>query len=55
MMVETIGHQLFLPNVENDRLEELAARKIASTSAILAGAVAAWLDRRTFDDERRDL
>jgi len=45
-MVEKVRHQLFLPRSLSDRLEALAARPGASKSAILADAVAAWLDRR---------
>jgi len=45
-MVEKIRHQLFLPKPLSDRLEALAAAPGASKSAILADAVAAWLDRR---------
>ena len=45
-MVEKVRHQLFLPKPLSDRLEALAARPGASKSAILADAVAAWLNRR---------
>lgn len=45
-MVEKVRHQLFLPKPLSDRLEALAARPGASKSAILADAVAAWLQRR---------
>jgi len=45
-MVEKVRHQLFLPRPLSDRLEALAARPGASKSAILADAVAAWLDKR---------
>lgn len=45
-MVEKVRHQLFLPKDLSDRLEALAAKPGASKSAILADAVAAWLDRR---------
>jgi len=45
-MVERVRHQLFLPRPLSDRLEALAARPGASKSAILADAVAAWLQRR---------
>lgn len=41
-----VRHQLFLPKPLSDRLEVLAAKPGASKSAILADAVAAWLDRR---------
>ena len=45
-MVEKVRHQLFLPKDLSDRLEALAAKPGASKSAILADAVAAWLNRR---------
>jgi len=45
-MVEKVRHQLFLPRLLSDRLEALAAKPGASKSAILADAVAAWLDKR---------
>src|SRR6185312_1129425 len=45
-MVEKVRHQLFLPRPLSDRLEALAAKPGASKSAILADAVAAWLDKR---------
>lgn len=45
-MVEKVRHQLFLPKPLSDRLEALAAKPGASKSAILADAVAAWLNRR---------
>jgi len=45
-MVEKVRHQLFLPRPLSDRLEALAARPGASKSAILADALAAWLDKR---------
>ena len=45
-MVEKVRHQLFLPRPLSDRLEALAAKPGASKSAILADAVAAWLNRR---------
>ena len=45
-MIEKVRHQLFLPRPLSDRLEALAARPGASKSAILADAVAAWLDKR---------
>jgi hypothetical protein len=45
-MVERVRHQLFLPKPVSDRLEALAAAPGASKSAILADAVAAWLNRR---------
>jgi hypothetical protein len=45
-VVEKVRHQLFLPRPLSDRLEALAARPGASKSAILADAVAAWLDKR---------
>ena len=41
-----IRHQLFLDADLSERLEALAARPGASKSAILADAVAAWLNRR---------
>ncbi|WP_174291884.1 CopG family transcriptional regulator [Sphingomonas bacterium] len=41
-----VRHQLFLPKPLSDRLEALAAKPGASKSAILADAVAAWLNRR---------
>jgi predicted transcriptional regulator len=45
-MIEKVRHQLFLSKPLSDRLEVLAAKPGASKSAILADAVAAWLDRR---------
>lgn len=45
-MVEKIRHQLFLPRPLSDRLDALAAKPGATKSAILADAVAAWLNRR---------
>lgn len=45
-MIAKIRHQLFLPKPLSDRLEALAAKPGASKSAILADAMAAWLDRR---------
>jgi len=45
-MVEKVRHQLFLAKPLSDRLEALAAKPGASKSAILADAVAAWLNRR---------
>ena len=45
-MAEKVRHQLFLPKPLSDRLEALAAKPGASKSAILADAVAAWLNRR---------
>lgn len=45
-MVEKVRHQLFLDRPLSDRLEALAAKPGASKSAILADAVAAWLNRR---------
>lgn len=45
-MVEKVRHQLFLTKPLSDRLEALAAKPGASKSAILADAVAAWLNRR---------
>ncbi|MFS2108149.1 CopG family transcriptional regulator [Sphingomonas sp. Sphisp140] len=45
-MVERVRHQLFLPKATSDRLEALAAAPGATKSAILADAVAAWLNRR---------
>jgi len=45
-MVEKVRHQLFLPRPVSGRLEALAAKPGASKSAILADAVAAWLNRR---------
>ena len=45
-MTGKVRHQLFLPSALSERLERLAARPGASKSAILADAVAAWLDRR---------
>ena len=45
-MIAKVRHQLFLPKSLSDRLEALAAKPGASKSAILADAVAAWLDRR---------
>lgn len=41
-----IRHQLFLDAGLSERLETLAAKPGASKSAILADAVAAWLNRR---------
>ena len=41
-----VRHQLFLDADLSERLETLAARPGASKSAILADAVAAWLNRR---------
>ena len=41
-----IRHQLFLDAGLSEKLEALAARPGASKSAILADAVAAWLNRR---------
>lgn len=41
-----IRHQLFLDADLSEKLEALAARPGASKSAILADAVAAWLNRR---------
>lgn len=45
-MVEKVRHQLFLPKPLSDRLDALAAKPGASKSAILADAIAAWLNRR---------
>ncbi len=45
-MANRIRHQLFLPAPISARLEALAAKPGASKSAILADAVAAWLERR---------
>jgi hypothetical protein len=45
-MIAKVRHQLFLSKPLSDRLEVLAAKPGASKSAILADAVAAWLDRR---------
>lgn len=45
-MAHRIRHQLFLPEPLSVRLEALAAKPGASKSAILADAVAAWLERR---------
>ena len=45
-MVDRVRHQLFLPRPVSDRLVALAARPGASKSAILADAVADWLNRR---------
>ena len=45
-MVEKVRHQLFLPKALSVRLEALAAKPGASKSAMLATAVAAWLDAR---------
>lgn len=45
-MADRVRHQLFLPKPLSDRLEALAAKPGASKSAILADAVAAWLNRR---------
>jgi predicted transcriptional regulator len=45
-VVEKVRHQLFLDKPLSDRLEALAAKPGASKSAILADAVAAWLNRR---------
>jgi hypothetical protein len=45
-MVEKVRHQLFLPRPLSNRLEALAQKPGASKSAILADAVAAWLNRR---------
>jgi hypothetical protein len=45
-MASRIRHQLFLPEALSARLEALAAKPGASKSAILADAVAAWLERR---------
>jgi hypothetical protein len=45
-MGNRIRHQLFLPAPISARLEALAAKPGASKSAILADAVAAWLERR---------
>ena len=45
-MVEKVRHQLFLPMPLSDRLDALAAKPGASKSAILADAIAAWLNRR---------
>ncbi len=45
-MPQRVRHQLFLPKPLSDRLEALAAKPGASKSAILADAVAAWLNRR---------
>jgi len=41
-----IRHQLFLDTDLTEKLEALAAKPGASKSAILADAVAAWLNRR---------
>jgi len=45
-MAERVRHQLFLSRPLSERLEALAAKPGASKSAILADAVAAWLNRR---------
>lgn len=41
-----VRHQLFLDGDLSEKLEALAAKPGASKSAILADAVAAWLNRR---------
>lgn len=46
MALEKVRHQLFLPKSLSDRLETLAGKPGVSKSAILADAVAAWLNRR---------
>ncbi|MBI1209726.1 MAG: CopG family transcriptional regulator [Azospirillum sp.] len=46
MKAKKVRHQLFLAGDLSDKLEALAAKPGASKSAILADAVAAWLDRR---------
>lgn len=45
-MSDKVRHQLFLPRPLSERLEALGARPGASKSAILADALAAWLNRR---------
>lgn len=45
-MTNRIRHQLFLDRALSDRLEALAAKPGTSKSAILAEALAAWLNRR---------
>ncbi len=45
-MAERVRHQLFLPATISARLEALASKPGASKSAILADAVAAWLERK---------
>ncbi len=49
-----VRHQLFLPEALSARLEALAAKPGVTKSAILADAVAAWLNRRAASelDER---
>lgn len=56
-MAERIRHQLFLPASISARLEALASKPGASKSAILADAVAAWLETmgKTEADERYGL
>lgn len=56
-MAERVRHQLFLPASISARLEALASRPGASKSAILADAVAAWLENmgRTEADQRYSL
>lgn len=46
MNAKKARHQLFLDPTLSARLETLAAKPGASKSAILAEAVASWLDRR---------
>jgi hypothetical protein len=47
---DRVRHQLFLPRSVSERLESLARAPGASKSAILAAALAAWLDRRGTDE-----
>ncbi len=49
-MGDKVRHQLFLPKALSDRLEALAAKPGASKSAILATAVAAWLERQGYSE-----
>lgn len=56
-MAQRVRYQLFLPAAISARLEALAAKPGTSKSAILADAVAAWLEQqgRTEADERYGL
>ena len=47
---DLVRHQLFLPRPLSERLEALARAPGASRSAILAQAVAAFLDRKGNDE-----
>lgn len=49
MRADLVRHQLFLPRPLSDRLETLSNAPGVTKSAILAAAVAAWLERKGDD------